>query len=266
VKPAPGPRSGRAPGEPSRGVALGYLAMLPLLLAYEAVERGGLRNVGEAVATWPLGAFGGSARLARVLALLALAVLAIVALARSGLGREGPGLLPRAWRILLEGGAAALLLGPALLLLLDLLGGRGFASELRFPATRAPTLGRSAFLAGGAAWEEIVFRIGVQSLLFLLAGRFLAFLTGSPRLARIGAEILSIGLSSTAFAASHLASFTRALGPGGEPFVASVFTWRLLAGILLGALFRWRGPGVAAWAHALFDLCLSIGAGPDVFL
>ena len=53
---------------------------------------------------------------------------------------------------------------------------------------------------------------------------------------------------------------------GGEVFSAPVFTWRLAAGILLGLLFRWRGIGAAAWAHGIFNLALSIGAGPDVFL
>ena len=72
--------------------------------------------------------------------------------------------------------------------------------------------------------------------------------------------------SATLFAAAHLAAYTAWLGPGGEPYDASVFTWRLLAGILLGLVFRWRGPGVAAWTHGLFNLALLLGAGPDVFL
>ena len=37
-----------------------------------------------------------------------------------------------------------------------------------------------------------------------------------------------------------------------------------LAGILLGLLFRWRGPGVAAWSHGLFNLALLLGIDPDV--
>ena len=41
--------------------------------------------------------------------------------------------------------------------------------------------------------------------------------------------------------------------------------WRLLAGILLAGLFRWRGLGVCAWAHGLFNLGLVLGAGPGVF-
>jgi CAAX prenyl protease-like protein len=241
--------------------------MLPLLLAYESIPRHSQRNVGEVLFSLPLSLFGRWSHAARVFILVALALGAVLGLFRSGLGREGPGLLPRLMRILLEGAVAALLLGPTLLLLLGLFDAHPDAAGLGF-ARRvvAPPLERAAFLAGGAAWEEIVFRIGVQSAIFLLASHLLRFFTEFPRLARAGADGLAIAASATVFAASHLGVFTQVLGPGGEPFRAGVFTWRLLAGILLGTLFRWRGPGVAAWAHALFDLFLSIGAGPDVFL
>ena len=80
------------------------------------------------------------------------------------------------------------------------------------------------------------------------------------------AELWGLLGSSALFACAHLAAFTAWLGPGGESYNGSVFTWRLLAGILLGLVFRWRGPGVAAWAHGLFNLALLVGAGPDVFL
>jgi hypothetical protein len=241
--------------------------MLPLLLAYEYGSRAGLRNVGEIVVTLPLASLGRTAHTARLVTLAILAVAAIYSLLRSGLGSDGPGLLPRLWRILLEGAASALLLGPALLCLLELFGAHPSPEDLGLNrGGEAPRLETAAFLAGGAAWEEIVFRIGVQSLTFLLASHLLGFLTEGPRLARTGAEVLSIAASAAVFAASHLAVFTQILGPGGEAFESAVFTWRLLAGILLGALFRWRGPGVAAWTHAFFDLFLAIGVGPDVFL
>jgi hypothetical protein len=48
----------------------------------------------------------------------------------------------------------------------------------------------------------------------------------------------------------------------GEPFDSSTFTWRFLGGCLLGALQRWRGLGVVAWTHALFNLAMLLGAGP----
>jgi hypothetical protein len=239
--------------------------MLPLLLAYECVPRQGQRNVGEVLFSLPLAPFGRWTDAARVCVLAALACAAVIGLFRSGLGRDGPGLLPRIMRVVLEGAGAALLLGPALLLALDFLGVPPRPGELAFPHTGdAPPLAVAAFLAGGAAWEEIVFRIGVQSLVFLAARHALAFLTASTRVARASADVLSIAAGAAVFAASHLGVFTQVLGPGGERFVPAVFTWRLLAGMLLGALFRWRGPGVAAWAHALFDLFLAIGASPGV--
>ena len=227
--------------------------MLPLLLAYEAGARahtghGAMRNVAEMLVFLPLGSIAGAARLP---ILVAVALAALWSLFRAGLGREGAGLVPRIWRILLEGAVAALLLGPALLLALDLLGVPPRPGELAFPHTGdAPPLAVAAVVAGGAAWEEIVFRNGVQSLVILAARHALAFFTASTRVARAGADVLSIAGGAAVFAASHLAVFTQVLGPGGERFVPAVFTWRLLAGMLLGALFRWRGPGVAAWAHA----------------
>jgi hypothetical protein len=253
---------GEASRGSARGIAMGYLAMLPLLLAYEISAGGPARNLAEVVLSLPLAPLGTGQRAARV----SLLALSAVAALRSIFHRR-LGLLPRLWRILLEGGIAALLLGPALLVLMSVLGANSGAEH--FGHGRAGPglpLELAAFLAGGAAWEEMLFRIGVQSAVFLLASHLLAFLTGSLPLARAGAEILSIGAAGLVFAASHLAVFTQVLGPGGEVFDAAVFTWRLLAGILLGALFRWRGPGVAAWAHALFDLFLAIGARPEVFL
>jgi len=239
--------------------------MLPLLLAYEVAATGGRRNVAEVVASLPLAPIGQGLAVARRTVLAVLAIAATSSLYRSGVGRDNRGLVPRLWRILLEGALAAIVLGPALLLFLRLLGARPEDLGLGRPAD-APALAQVAFLAGGAAWEEIVFRIGLQSSSFLLASSVLGFLLESPRFVRAGAEALSLLATSVVFAAAHLAVFTRVLGPGGESFVPAVFTWRLAAGILLGALYRWRGPGVAAWTHALFDAGLAIGAGPDVFL
>jgi hypothetical protein len=130
-----------------------------------------------------------------------------------------------------------------------------------------PALAWTAVLCGGAAFEELVFRLGVLSLAYLAVRRGLLALGASPRAAGLGAELAGLAVSAVVFAASHLPLVVERLaGPGGEPFDGAIFTWRVLAGILLGILFRWRGMGVAAWAHALFNLALAIGAGPEVFL
>jgi membrane protease YdiL (CAAX protease family) len=158
-------------------------------------------------------------------------------------------------------------LGPVLLVLLHPFGGLDALRGLRPPsAAEAPGLARAALLAGGAAYEELVFRMGLQGLLYLALRPTLAFWLGAERGARVGAEVLAVLLAAVVFAAAHLAVFTQVFGPGGEPFHAGVFPWRVLAGILLAVLFRWRGPGVAAWTHASFNFATSIGAGPEVFL
>ncbi|HEX7069526.1 MAG TPA: CPBP family glutamic-type intramembrane protease, partial [Rhodothermales bacterium] len=43
-------------------------------------------------------------------------------------------------------------------------------------------------------------------------------------------------------------------GPLGDPFTLSSFTFRFLFGLALNVLFLWRGFGVAAWTHALYDV------------
>jgi hypothetical protein len=248
-----------------RGVAVGFLALLPLLLAYEWGCEGRYRSVAEILACLPLAPFGPALAYARIAILLALGVVAAQRV--HAVSREGAALLPRVWRIILEGALAALCLGPALLLVLRLAGAAPRAESLGLdPGRDVPAVRTAAFLAGGAAWEEIVFRLGVQSLVYLLASKTIGFLTEDARAARAGSELVSILASATAFACAHLAAFTRVLGPGGGVFDPVVFTWRLVAGILLAVLFRWRGPGVAAWCHALFDLTLALGGGPGVFL
>ena len=246
-----------------RGLALGFLAMLPLFAAYEAsLAPGGARNVAELVVSLPLAPFGEAATPARRVALVLAALVAAWAVFERELG-----LAARVWRIVREGALAAVAIGPLLYLSLRISGAPLDGAVLRAPAPDTAAVARAAFLAGGSAWEELVFRVGLQSLFFTLAIGVVRFLGAErARPARLAADALSIVAGALVFAAAHLAPFVAPFGTGGERFDASVFTWRTLAGILLGVLFRWRGPGVAAWAHAFFNLATSIGAGADVFL
>ena len=87
---------------------------------------------------------------------------------------------------------------------------------------------------------------------------------GLESAARWCGEALGLALSSVAFAALHFRAYTGWLWDGGLDFDPASFTWLFLAGILLGVLFRWRGPGVAAWSHGLFNIALLLGIDPDV--
>ncbi len=250
---------------PARGVSFGFLAMLPLFVAYELAgpgEPGHPRAVAEAMLFSPFTRLGApDVALARRLILAVLFVAALVSFHLQVRREHGAALGPRFARTLIEGALGALVLGPVLFA----------AAEVASPYVGAMTLGgggggptadRAGFVMGGAAYEEVIFRLGALSVLWLLSKQFLTWLGANPGAARLGAvTVASVG-SALLFAGFHLEAFTGWLGPGGEPFDAAVFTWRATAGILLAALFLWRGLGVAAWSHAFFNLALLVGALP----
>lgn len=107
---------------------------------------------------------------------------------------------------------------------------RGFA-EVR-------TLG---IALGAGLFEELVFRgilcLGLHHLLRLALGAHRAL-----------AATIAVVVSATIFSAYHH------WGAGGEPWEAVRFTFRLHAGIVLGAIFLTRGLGIAAMTHAFYDV------------
>ena len=277
----------RAPAaKPEKGLALGLLAMGPLLVMGEAAllwaPQSG-RSAAQALiflGLEPAGAAGDWAR-----RLLLLVVLAGAALR---LSLQGIPLLPGVLRRIGEGVLGAVALGPVLLALgvpiaalLESLGHGVQASGGAFEPLAGrlgeaagsgpvPSLPIAALVAAAGAWEELLCRVLLYGLLMLGLRRATLLLGCGPRLATLSGEAVGLLGSALCFAALHLESvlahFPGLIGSGGESFEPAVFTWRLTAGILLGLLFRWRGPGVAAWAHALFNLGLLLGAGPGVLL
>ncbi len=243
----------------SRGLAFGFLAMTPLFAFYE-LGAGSRRAAAELVVTRPLAPLGEHAEAARVGLLVGLGFLALVYCVRRHLA-----LGPRLLRVPLEGLAGALLLGPLTALLMQVFDAAPLAHADE-AGGGIPPLERAAFVAGAAAWEELLFRVGLYSLLWMLTRRALVWLGASERASRWSAEAVAPLGSALLFAAFHLDLVLSNLGPGGEEFDLAVFSWRTLAGVLLALLFRLRGPGVAAWTHACFNLSLVLGAGPKVFL
>jgi hypothetical protein len=240
----------------------GILAMVPLLLLYElclaADGHAGPRSAAEYVAGRALAPLGGFEAAARVGLVIVVGLFALWNCRR----REVP-FLARALRQVAEGLAAAVLLGPLLVGLVSLTDVS--IEALRLPeVARTPSTGFVSVLrhASGAAWEELLFRLAGYGAIFLLARRLLGFFGAGRPVAHGTAELLALLLSSLAFAAFHLEIVRRVVAPGGEGFDGGIFLWRLLAGILLALLFRVRGIGTAAWAHAFFDFGLSLGVAP----
>lgn len=246
--------------DPLRSLSVGFLSMLPLFGAYEwsvhAVD-GRVRNASEAFVSVPLRIFGGVHDELRLGLLVAVAVLCFSAVRLRGWTLGSP-----VMRILLEGAAAAVALGPLLLISTRLFLGAEAAVPLQAGDVAGPV--RAAFVFGGAAYEELVFRVGIFSLVFLLVRRLFFARRFETATARWVSELAGLFVSAGAFAGIHLSVLAGFLGRGGEDFHPGLFAWRALAGVFLVVLFRWRGPGVAAWCHGLFNAALVIGAGPGV--
>lgn len=251
---------------PAPSLALGFLSIVPLIVAHEwgaGVESRQIVNFAAVLLALPLTPLGARALEASWVLYGLLAAWSLVVLYR-----DDYALVPRLLRVLGEGLLGAVVLGPLLVFLCWALRLAGEGSALHSAAgAHAPPLALAAVLCGGAAFEEIVFRLGVQSIAYLGLRRGLLALHAPERAATLTAGVLALLVAALVFAFSHLDCVVgRIAGGGGEAFEASIFAWRVLAGVLLGILFRWRGMGVAAWAHALFNLALYIGAGPEVLL
>jgi hypothetical protein len=251
---------------PARGASFGFLAMVPLFIAYElsgAGAPGAPRAVAEAMLTFPFSRLDvGDPTQLRRLALAAVAVAALISFHLQVRREHGAALGPRFARTLIEGVIGALVLGPVLYAASEVASPYVGTMTVGAGAGSSPTASRAGFVMGAAAYEEIVFRLGALSVLWLVCKQCLVWLGAVPGAARLGAVTLATAGSAALFAAFHLAPFTGWLGPGGEAYDPAVFLWRSTAGVLLAAVFLWRGIGVAAWSHAFFNLALLVGALP----
>jgi hypothetical protein len=248
-----------------RRISLSWLAMLPLLGVYfsgvkMAADRGmATRNTSELFCGQLLRIFGSHADTVGF-GLLAILTAGAILRAVSLRWPMGEGVL---WSIL-EGAGIGLILGPFLLFAVGLFPAYLPSAEL-VAEVGTPAASRVA-VVGGAAWEELLFRVLVYAALLALGRGLFVHLGANRQTARVSAEVFACILSSLAFAAFHLQAVVGWMGVGGEDFEPRVFVWRMVAGALLAIIARTRGLGVAAWAHAIFNVGLVLGAGPGVFL
>lgn len=97
-----------------------------------------------------------------------------------------------------------------------------------------------ALAIGAGVYEELVFRVVlVSALLFIFRHLFLS--EWLP-------PFLSIIISALIFSGVHY------IGTFGDPFTLSSFTFRFLFGLALTALLIYRGFGITAWTHSLYDV------------
>lgn len=103
---------------------------------------------------------------------------------------------------------------------------------------------------GAGVYEELLFRLILLSLLAWVARRLGAGATP--------AVVAAVLVTSLTFAGAHY------IGPYGEPVDLTCyafwfsFVFRFLAGVFFGVLFVFRGFGIAAGAHAGYDILVGI--------
>jgi len=126
----------------------------------------------------------------------------------------------------------------------------GWVTARLFAFTAAPLqagppplgpLGALVLSAGAGFHEELVFRVG-----FFAGGAALLARFGGLRPVR-AALVAAVG-SALIFSAAHY------VGPFGDPFALTSFTFRALFGLALAGLYRLRGFAIAVYAHALYDV------------
>ena len=108
------------------------------------------------------------------------------------------------------------------------------------PIQSLSLLQQLALSLGAGLYEELFFRVLLVSALLWL---FKYFFNKKGM-----AYAIAILLAALIFSSVHY------IGVMGDPFTFSSFLFRFLFGLALNAIYVWRGFGVAAWTHAIYDL------------
>lgn len=110
-------------------------------------------------------------------------------------------------------------------------------------AGRGAMVGRVLGFVGAGVYEEMLFRLMLLPPVAVFVARF-----GAQRGLRIASAVI---LTSLVFAGAHY------VGPHGEAFEAFSFWFRFTAGAFFAVLFVYRGFGIAAGTHAMYDIFVS---------
>jgi hypothetical protein len=110
-----------------------------------------------------------------------------------------------------------------------------------------PAVGQVVTYVGAGIYEEVLFRLGLFSVL--------CFVLRLVLLPSVVAVVLAGAAAALTFAAAHH------VGPHGEPMDAMKFTFRVAAGLFFTALYVLRGFGIAVGAHAAYDILVGTSVG-----
>src|SRR6059058_3699062 len=120
------------------------------------------------------------------------------------------------------------------------------ATAAEGPITRMGWSTRLMLSLGAGLYEELLFRVLLVSA--LAAGARAVFGWSMK-----GAGVFATLVGALIFSAFHY------IGPFGDPFRLTSFTFRALSGVAFSALYLLRGFGITAWTHSLYDAFLLLG-------
>jgi hypothetical protein len=98
---------------------------------------------------------------------------------------------------------------------------------------------------GAGFYEELFFRLLISKLIFLLLK-----VSGKDP-ANWQNQVLVVSVTAALFSLAH---FNFIIGELGDPFSPLLFLFRFVFGVLMSLLLMLRGFGIAAWAHAWYDV------------
>lgn len=220
----------------TRTATYGFLASLPLLVAYELMML--LSSAGSAIQV-RVGAEIWSKQLLTLLGVRGTAALSLVVVA-VGLvivyleRKKSIPLRARYFGWLI---AESTLYALAVAVMVSTVVGWLFAFA-QTGAGRPSLFTMLALSIGAGLYEELIFRVILVGGLYLIIRTFY----------RDGAYVVAAVLGALIFSGVHY------IGALGDVFTLSSFTFRFLFGLALNALFLWRGFAIAAWTHALYDI------------
>ena len=114
------------------------------------------------------------------------------------------------------------------------------------PIARMGWTTRLMLSLGAGLYEELLFRVLLVSA--LAAGARTVFGWSMK-----GAGVFATIVGALIFSAFHY------IGPFGDPFRLTSFTFRAFSGVAFSALYLLRGFGITAWTHSLYDAFLLLG-------
>jgi hypothetical protein len=237
----------------SRAPRYSVVFALPLLIAYEALaaalagprSASQVRNGADVLLKEAFIAIAG--RNGPLIFIAAVIGIAIWFVARD-IKRSGQGVRPIVFGAMLAESIAlaaifGIVIGTITVKLLGSLHMLAIAGPGGPPITSMSWATRLMLSLGAGLYEELLFRVLLVSA--LAAGARSLFGFGAK-----GAGVFATIVGALIFSAFHY------IGPFGDPFRVTSFTFRAISGVAFSALYLLRGFGITAWTHSLYDAFL----------